>query len=145
MARIFRTAVLALAVGATTLAPVAGAFADEFHRPHHRRPVVNRPHHNGGDLLAAGILGVAIGAIIVGAANADAVEIEPRPRPHWDRYPSRPQPVEPQVITYDDSGWTPEPWTAEWAEQCADRYRTFDPRSGTYMAKSGKRKFCTLD
>lgn len=36
---------------------------------------------------------------------------------------------------------SPEPWTREWRRYCADKYRTFNPRTGYYMSTSGRR-FC---
>ncbi|WP_370461231.1 BA14K family protein [Devosia yakushimensis] len=36
-----------------------------------------------------------------------------------------------------------EPWSAEWHRYCADRYRTFDPRTGTFLGSDGNRHFCS--
>ncbi|MCC2112933.1 MAG: BA14K family protein [Hyphomicrobiales bacterium] len=36
----------------------------------------------------------------------------------------------------------PEPWTAAWYDYCASRYRSFDPDTGYYYYKPGKRRFC---
>lgn len=145
MNRFFKSAMMSIAVAATVSAPLADASAGERIR-RDRHPVIS--HHgpnNGGELLAAGILGLAIGAIIVGAANNGQPVVEPRPRPHWDAFPDAPR-HEPRVISYDDGyGYTPEPWSRDWFEACDARYRTFDPRTGTYVAKGGKRRFCTLN
>lgn len=35
-----------------------------------------------------------------------------------------------------------EPWSDEWYAYCANRYRSFDPQTGTFLAYSGVRKFC---
>lgn len=34
------------------------------------------------------------------------------------------------------------PWGAEWLRYCAARYRSFDPVSGTYLTRRGKRRAC---
>lgn len=142
MNRFVKSAVLTAALAATAMAPATDAFAGHRVR-HDRHPVVHHGGPNNGDLVAAGILGLAIGAIIVGAANSGEPIVEPRPRPHWNEYPDAPAP---HVISYDDEeSWAPDPWSAEWYKACDARYRTFDPETGTYVAKGGKRKFCTLD
>ena len=146
MIRIFKTAILSAAVAATVLAPMAGAEAGDFRR-HHR----DRPHHasNDADLLAAGIFGVAIGAIVIGSINdREPAVVQPRPRPHWDEFPRAPrdpEAISPKVIAYDGYDAAAEPWSDEWFQYCEDRYRTFDPRTGTYVAKGGKRRFCIAD
>jgi hypothetical protein len=145
MNRFARSALLSAAVAATVASPVSDAFAGHRHR-NDRNPVITHHGPNNADLIAAGILGIAIGAIIVGAANGGEPELEPRPRPHWDKFPDAPGRDQPRVIRYeDDSDWTPDPWSREWYEACDARYSTFDPSNGTYVAKGGKRRFCTLD
>jgi hypothetical protein len=143
MNRIFKTAVLSAAVVATTLATLPAASADEWR--HHR-------HHNG-DAIAAGVLGLAAGALIVGALN------NPQPRPSYydpgddgyydyDRYPRpRPAPIrryyaEPRVVY--NQGYA-EPWTRDWYEYCSDRYRTFNARTGTFTGNDGDQHFCTAN
>lgn len=34
------------------------------------------------------------------------------------------------------------PWTAAWIASCTRRYRSFNPRTGYYVAYSGRRVFC---
>ena len=137
MNRIFKTAILSAAIAATTLATLPAANADEWR--HHRR------HHNG-DALAAGVLGLAAGALIVGALN------NPQPTyydPGYDDYDgyARPAPVrryyaQPKVVYADRYA---EPWTREWYEYCSDRYRTFNSRSGTFTGNDGEQHFCTAN
>jgi hypothetical protein len=136
MNRIFKTTILSAAIAATTLATLPAANADEWR--HHR-------HHNG-DALAAGVLGLAAGALIVGALN------NPQPRyydPGYDDYDgyARPAPVrryyvQPRVVYADRYA---EPWTREWYEYCSDRYRTFNSRSGTFTGNDGEQHFCTAN
>lgn len=35
-----------------------------------------------------------------------------------------------------------EPWSTPWYRCCSAKYRTFDPRTGTYNAYSGRTRFC---
>ena len=137
MNRIFKTAVLSAAVAGTMLAALPAANADDW--GHHRR------HHNG-DAVAAGVLGLAAGALIGGALANDA------PPPYADRYYDdgyydrdvvvRPAPVrryyaEPQVVYADRYA---EPWTRGWYEYCSDRYRSFNSRTGTFTGNVRKMK-----
>lgn len=101
MNRFFKSALMSVAVAASVAAPLADASAGERVR-RDRHPVhVNHHNNQNGELLAAGILGLAIGAIIVGAANDGQPIVEPRPRPHWDAFPHAPR-HEPRVVAYDD-------------------------------------------
>lgn len=35
-------------------------------------------------------------------------------------------------------------WSPTWYRWCADRYRTFNPRTGTIMGRDGRPEFCTV-
>ena len=142
MNRIFKTAVLSAAVAGTMLAALPAANADDW--GHHRR------HHHNGDAIAAGVLGLAAGALIGGALAND------QPPPYADRYYDdgydrdvvvRPAPVrryyaEPQVVYADRYA---EPWTRGWYEYCSDRYRTFNSRTGTFTGNDGEQHFCSAN
>jgi hypothetical protein len=141
MNRIFKTAVLSAAVAGTMLAALPAANADDW--GHHRR------HHNG-DAIAAGVLGLAAGALIGGALAND------QPPAYADRYYDdgydrdvvvRPAPVrryyaEPQVVYADRYA---EPWTRGWYEYCSDRYRSFNSRTGTFTGNDGEQHFCSAN
>ncbi len=142
MNRIFKTAVLSAAVAGTMLAALPAANADDW--GHHRR------HHNG-DAIAAGVLGLAAGALIGGALAND------QPPRYADRYYDdgyydrdvvvRPAPVrryyaEPQVVYADRYA---EPWTRGWYEYCSDRYRSFNSRTGTFTGNDGEQHFCSAN
>lgn len=141
MNRIFKTAVLSAAVAATMLVALPAANADDW--GHHRR------HHNG-DAIAAGVLGLAAGALIGGALAND------QPPAYSDRYYDdgydrdvvvRPAPVrryyaEPQVVYADRYA---EPWTRGWYEYCSDRYRSFNSRTGTFTGNDGEQHFCSAN
>lgn len=35
------------------------------------------------------------------------------------------------------------PWTPAWHRHCAAKYKSFNPKTGTYLTFSGHRKFCS--
>ena len=140
MNRFLKSAVLSAAVVATTLGSLPAAHAGDNWR-HHR-------YNDNGDLVAAGVLGLAVGAIAAGIATSEPryydgpayydgpVYREPRPRPH----PNRVYLADPEVVYIDDYGL--EPWSPEWYRYCEDRYRSFNPRTGTFTGYDGLKHFC---
>lgn len=105
---------------------------------HHRHNHQQRGM-NGGDMLAAGILGLAAGAIIGGIASQPrTVYVDPYPGRYREshRYDRAPQPVY-------RAGY--EPWSREWFRYCSNRYRSFDPGSSTFMGYDGVRRFCVAN
>lgn len=79
-----------------------------------------RRHHDGIGVGAA-IIGLGIGAAI---ANSGPRYYEPRPRYYRER-------------AYGHAVRSP-----EWYRYCAQRYRSFDPRSGTFQPYHGPRQLC---
>jgi hypothetical protein len=147
MHRFTRTAILATAAVALASAPLASATAHEFHRDQHWRH--HRHHDDAGVAIAAGVLGLAAGAIIGGA-----LATPPQPQPYGpppayvpdpdytpDYYPPAPKTNGPTVITVHDGGELA-PWSPEWNRYCANRYPTFNPRTGTYRGYDGHDHFC---
>ncbi|MCT8991181.1 BA14K family protein [Chelativorans sp. SCAU2101] len=132
MRRIFKTAVLGLAVAATTLSAIPAQADHRWHRHHHR-------HHDRGGELAAGLAGLAFGAIVGGILSQPSgrVYIDP-PAPRYRYY--GPAPAYSGPVTY----YRAEPWSPEWYRACSIRYRSFDPRSGTYLGYDGHRHFCEI-
>jgi hypothetical protein len=145
MNRLLKSAVLGLAVTATTLSALPAAQAGDGWRRH------NYHHYHGnsnGDLVAAGVLGLAVGALTAGVAMAPEPEYyEPEPiyREPVRVYRERPVPVrryyveEPEVV-YATGAL--EPWSPEWYRYCEGRYRSFNPRTGTFTGYDGQRYFC---
>ena len=140
MNRIFKTAIMGAALAATTLATLPAANADDWRHRHHGR------HHNG-DAIAAGVVGLAAGALIAGALS------NPQPRynsnyDYDDDYeyrevrPVRRYYAQPRVVYADRYA---EPWTRDWYEYCSDRYRSFNARSGTFTGNDGEQHFCTAN
>lgn len=141
-----KTFVAACAVSATAFTPLAASSASadgwrrdgnfncgprgcyNYHPPRHHRD-------NDGSAAAAAILGLAGVAIIAGALSQPAPPpvryVQPRTYP--------PTPYAPRVITYES---TLEPWSPAWYKWCDERYRTFNPRTGTYHGYDGLDHFC---
>lgn len=122
--------ILAVALTGALLVPaVSAAQADPGRGWHHDRyPPVHR-HDNAGAAVAAGIIGLAAGAILLGAASQPDY-IEP---PLYD-YPPEPYPG--RVST----GY--QPWSPAWYDYCASKYRSFNPATGTYTTYRGEQRFC---
>lgn len=148
MNRLTKTIVLTTAIAATTLSAIPAANADDRwrHERHHDR----RGSLNAGEIAAIGVIGLAAGVIASSAINnppppAGRVYIDP-PRDR-DYYPDAP---EPRYQTRYQSRYEPgyasgdlEPWSREWMDYCSDRYRSFNPRTGTYTGYDGRAHFCT--
>lgn len=86
-----------------------------------------RPHHhgrggNGGAVVAAGVMGLVLGAAL---SNANRYDPPPAPMPYRD------------VDTYV------EPYGGhDWARYCSQKFADYEPASGTYMADDGRRYPC---
>ena len=138
MIRIVKSAVFGMAVAATTLSGIPAANAGN-----------NWNHYYGnsnGDAVAAGIVGLAMGAIIGGILA----------QPTYYRSPVYADPYRYQrlgpVGGYYANGYYQEPvyvrrslqpWSRGWYNYCRSRYRSFDPRTGTFLGYDGREHFCT--
>ena len=80
-------------------------------------------YYNPGAAAAAGIIGLATGAIIAGAL-------------------SQPQYVAPAPAYRAYRRGAYAPWTTEWYSYCSSRYRSFNPDTGYFLAYSGQYRFC---
>ena len=88
---------------------------------------------NANDAIIAGAAGFAVGTLF---GNATARPRYVAPRAIYVP-PPRPVYVAPAPVYYELV-----PWTPEWYSYCASKYRSFDPRSGTYMGYDGYRHMC---
>jgi hypothetical protein len=68
-----------------------------------------------------------IGGLVGGLAGSVVGNLVTRPGP---------------TIVVRDRGYSPEPWTPEWYDYCANKYRSFNPRTGYYWTYSGYKRFC---
>ncbi len=102
------------------------------------RPAPQRNRGNGGNAagaaIAAGAAGLIIGGIIASQSNN-------RPEPEYYPPPRR-RPAYGVAEVADDGYGAPPPRSRAWYEYCSQRYRSFDPRSGTYTTPYGERRFC---
>lgn len=138
MNRLLKSAVLGLAVTATTFSALASAEAGDRWR---RGGYYGHHRNNGGDLVAAGVLGLAVGALAAGVATAPREPIyyddyAPPPRRVYRAAPPRYYVDEPRVA------YGLEPWSPQWYDYCSDRYRSFNPRTGTFTGYDGVTRFC---
>ena len=74
--------------------------------------------------VGAGLVGLAAGAVIGSALTPKEVYVTPPPRPVYR------------------ASYRPEPWTDDWYAYCGSRYRSFNPRSGTFVGYDGYEHFC---
>jgi hypothetical protein len=86
------------------------------YRPYYREGYYYR--RDNGAAVAAGVAGLAAGALIAGAIASQAQAQPAAPPP--------PGTIDPQVSAY-----------------CARKYRSYDPGTGTFLASNGMRYVCT--
>jgi hypothetical protein len=106
------------------LPQVDKAYPNESYAQYYRRGY--RPYYrdryyyrrDNGAAVAAGVAGIAAGALIAGAI-ANQAQAQPA-------VPAPPGTVDPQVAAY-----------------CARKYRSYDPGTGTFLATNGMRYVCT--
>ncbi len=113
-----------------------GRDARRYNRRHDRRHRGQRRYYSSdrgyyyrndsaGAAAAAGVLGLAAGALIGSALSA-------------------PQYVGPQYVAPPPAAVRLRyaPWTPEWYAYCSRKYRSFNPQTGYFLAYSGKYRFC---
>ena len=139
-AAVMATAIAGAGLAAATPADAAGrhhhprwipgkhrVIPHHVYRGDHRRPAYwrhgyHRYYDRGSDnWVGAGIAGLAAGALIGGVLA-----------PH---YTYAAPAYAPPAVVYA-------PGTSDWYSYCASRYRSFDPRSGTYLGYDGLRHAC---
>jgi hypothetical protein len=80
----------------------------------------------------AGLIGLGVGAAI-GSALAGPVYVGPPPVEY-----APPPPAYAPVA----AGYGPAPWSPEWYDYCAQRYRSFNARTGYFTGYDGLPHFC---
>ncbi|MBY5352601.1 BA14K family protein [Rhizobium leguminosarum] len=155
MNRLAKTLLLTATAAALTLSAIGEASARDRH------------HHSNNDAWVGGAVGLAtgliVGSAIANANNGPAYEerryIDPAYEPDYYepapvyRAPRRVYVEQPQYIEQPQYAEQPryyapvrtvvEPWSPQWERYCSYRYRSFDPRSGTYIGNDGRSHFCT--
>jgi hypothetical protein len=148
MNRVFKSAVALIAGAASVFVPLASANAGDYYYDEdgfliERRVVVRHHRRDRNDALAAGVIGLAAGAIIGGALAQQRARPVYRQVPVYDAYPDAPPaPRRQRVITYSDQV---EPWTRDWYRYCSNRYRSFNATTGTYRGYDGRNRFCVVN
>ena len=94
-------------------------------------------HRNGRDAVVGGALGLATGLIIGGAIASQPRYVERDVYVDPGYYPA-PRPVYRRQVVVP----TYEPWTQSWYRYCSQRYRSFNPRTGTFVGYDGLEHFC---
>ncbi|MEO0329039.1 MAG: BA14K family protein [Pseudomonadota bacterium] len=171
---IFKTIAITTATALTmSLMPVSTASAHDAryygkHKHHHHNRAAHKPRvkvikkNKKSELIAAGVIGLALGAIIASEAGKNRRAYAPapsyaqpnynssgyknynsyyQPQPSYSEY--QPEYQQPQVITYEDT-ISIEPWTSGWHRWCSRNYRSFNPETGTYRGYDGLNHFCVV-
>lgn len=102
------------------------------HHHNHRKHRRHKKNNNVGAAVAAGIIGLAAGAIIIGSTTRPSYAA-PAPR-HY--YPPAPYPGH----VHRPVGY--QPWSPAWYDYCRSKYRSFNPATGTYTTYRGTQRFC---
>ena len=105
------------------------------HGGYHYNPTRHRKSNNVGAAVAAGVIGLAAGAILLGAANRPAYA-GPPPPPPATYYPPAPYPGQ----VHGAVGY--QPWSPAWYQYCSSKFRSFTPSTGTYTTSRGAQRFC---
>lgn len=142
MNKVIKAAVLAIATAATVVPTISTAQADDWGRRHYRHG--GWGHHDRGDAVALGALGLATGVIVGGAIASqpryqERVYVDPEPE-YYEPRPVYRQPYRQPVVV--QSYGSLQPWTPGWYRYCSQRYRSFDAQSGTFRGYDGREYFC---
>lgn len=103
--------------------------------------ILSAPAQAGGDAIIAGAVGFGVGTLFGSAISTPRYVMPP---PVY----LAPEPVyvmPPPTVVYQSAPVyyvTPAPWTVEWYSFCESRYRSFDPRDGSYVGVDGRRYMC---
>jgi Ni/Co efflux regulator RcnB len=136
-------AIMALSVIATPLAATAQEFRDgprhfERDRDHGHRPDRHHDRHSDRDLMIGGIVGLTTG-LFVGSVVVDEPRYDRRMPPPPPRYygPRGPR-------YFDDGPRFARAWSPAWYRWCSQAHRSFDPRTGTFIGRDGRERFCEV-
>lgn len=156
---------LAAALGAGVVATsVDSAHAQEQRCHREAKRIADSRMNRGEAALGSGIGGAAVGAIIGGVlgggkgagrgaiigGSTGAVGGALGSGPKWQRIydkayedcMDRYEPVRARAPEPVYRSGPIEPWTDAWFDWCTERYRSFNPRTGTYTGYDGVKYFC---
>ncbi len=104
------------------------------HHQSHRGQRHHRKHKNDnvGAAVAAGVIGLAAGAILLGATRQRS-HAAPPPATYYPPAPARGR-------VHSAVGY--QPWSPAWYQYCSSKYRSFNPSTGTFTTYQGVQKFC---
>ena len=120
----FAAALVALTVLTLSAPAEAGRGRGYSNHGGHRGHGYNHRYRGGGNAVAAGIIGLGVGALIGSALTPRTVYVAPPPP------------------RYAPVAYGPQPWSPDWYSYCYSRYRTFNPNSGTFVGYDGYEHFC---
>lgn len=156
MNRFAKIAFMAAASLAAVAAPLATASADSWgrhgwdrggwNRGGWDRPYYRERHRDHSDAVAAGVIGLAAGALLGSALSQPSQPTYVQPAPVYAPPPPPPAyyPAAPaRQVTYYRASY--EPWSRGWYQYCSDRYRSFNPNTGTYRGYDGRDHFCSAN
>lgn len=126
------------------------------HKKRHKAPQPTKRHtkDDTGKWVVAGIIGLAAGAIILSEVNKskhrntnkDTLIGRVQPQPIHDGHGADFWPnTQSQPYTQTQNRPRIQPWTNAWYRWCAERYRSFNPRTGTYRGLDGFDHFCVVE
>lgn len=149
MKKIIKSFVIAASIAAVGVTSVSTAQAHDIGVKHRHQKHVQQ-HHNKNNAVVWGIVGLAAGAIIAGAASNNTshrrVVTPQRQYPGANHYPKAPKASHRQKRRYQHSQRAQgfEPWTRAWYNYCDNKYRSFNPRTGTFRGYDGRDHFCVV-
>lgn len=88
------------------------------------------------NLALGAIIGLGAAAIITNSQRRHYYDYDYQPRPYY----YAPPPV--AYVPAPAYRYAPAPWSPAWYRYCTHKYRSFDPRSGTFQPYNGPRRFC---
>lgn len=161
MNNLTKVAVLSAMSALMVSAPLASASAHDHwggHGPRYwdgPRYYNHHHHHRGnGNAVAAGVVGLAAGAILGGVLSQPSqpqviYQAPPPPRAYYPAAP-RPQAYYPAAPAYYPPArpaYRPvyQPWSPAWRDYCSMKYRSFNPYTGTYRGYDGLDHFCNAN
>lgn len=138
----------ALLVPTLQAAEAGSRHRDGWHgpRPHHvqRDHRRHRGNNNVGVAVAAGVIGLAAGAILLGSTNRREYIAPPvnhyRPVNPYPPVTHNYRPAPAPGYVYQNVGY--QPWSPAWYQYCSAKFRSFNPNTGTYTTYRGEQKFC---